>query len=177
MKLKKYGQFIKEGNTPDFDIDNDEIEPTTYHSDNSIHDENDEELDDEEFINHEEEEYDTEEDSMDPMRYEETEDGEEEGYQYDGAKRLAELADKLGTEVVNNTVEHNGKIIHFYSETNMFHVDGQKFKTADEVIEFIGGYDSINDDDIEEIEPQQTEIVESKRHRSYRKSRIFKRSK
>ncbi len=69
---------------------------------------------------------------------------EEEGHQYKGNRMLAELADKLGAEVVDNSVEYNGKVINFFSETEMYHVDRKKFKTADEVVEYLsseGGND------------------------------------
>ncbi len=64
---------------------------------------------------------------------------EEEGHQYIGSKMLAELADKLGTKVVNNSVEYNGKVINFFSETEKYHVDKKKFSTSDEVVEYLNG--------------------------------------
>jgi hypothetical protein len=61
----------------------------------------------------------------------------EEEDEYIGNKLLDELAKKLGTEVVNNQINYDGKKINFYSETEMFHVDKKKFKTIDEVIDFL----------------------------------------
>jgi hypothetical protein len=68
---------------------------------------------------------------------EESDDMLEEEDEYIGHKLLGELAKKLGTEVVNNQINYDGKKINFYSETEMFHVDKKKFKTIDEVIDFL----------------------------------------
>lgn len=61
---------------------------------------------------------------------------EEEG-EYEGTKKLKELASALGTEVVDNSVVYDGKKINFYSETEKFHVDKKKFKTIEEVLEYL----------------------------------------
>ena len=57
--------------------------------------------------------------------------------QYIGNILLNELAEKLGVEVIDNHVEYNGKIINFYSETEMFHVDKKRFKTVEEVVDYL----------------------------------------
>lgn len=62
---------------------------------------------------------------------------EEEGGEYMGSQMLQNLADSLGTEVVDNSVEYNGKKVNFYSETEMFHVDKKKFKTVEEVVDYL----------------------------------------
>jgi hypothetical protein len=64
---------------------------------------------------------------------------EEEGGEYMGTQKLQNLADSLGTEVVDNSVEYNGKKVNFYSETEMFHVDKKKFKTVEEVVDYLEG--------------------------------------
>jgi hypothetical protein len=57
---------------------------------------------------------------------------------YFGKKMMDELAEALGTEVVNNVIEYNGKKINFYSETEKFHVDKKKFSTVEEVLDYLG---------------------------------------
>jgi len=61
---------------------------------------------------------------------------EEEG-QYEGTKKLNQLASELGTEVVDNAINYEGKKINFYSETEKFHVDNKKFKTIEEVLNYL----------------------------------------
>jgi hypothetical protein len=63
---------------------------------------------------------------------------EEEGHEYEGTKLMSELAQKLGTEITNNSIDYNGKKINFFSETESFHVDKKKFKTIDEVLAYLG---------------------------------------
>jgi hypothetical protein len=82
---------------------------------------------------------------------------EEEGGDLYRAK-MKELASKLSTDVMdNNTIDYNGKQIIFPSETEMYHVDRKKFKTADEVLNYL---------------KSETQLQESK---SYRKTRLNKR--
>lgn len=62
---------------------------------------------------------------------------EEEGIDIYKAK-MTELADMLGVELdENNRIEFEGKEIIFPSETEMFHVDRKKFKTAQEVVDYL----------------------------------------
>ena len=106
---------------------------------------------------------------------------EEEGSEYMGVQMLQNLADVLGTEVVDNSVEYNGKKINFYSETEMFHVDKKKFKTAEEVEMTAGREEEIkteldnivNDDDNWNNENS----FESKSYKSTRKFESFKNKK
>jgi hypothetical protein len=63
---------------------------------------------------------------------------EEEGHEYEGTKLMKSLAEKLGTEIVNNSIEYNGKKINFFSETEAFHIDKKKFKTIEEVLTYLG---------------------------------------
>jgi hypothetical protein len=67
------------------------------------------------------------------------EDMSEEEEEYIGTKLLQDLADELGTEVVNNKVEFEGKVINFYSETEKFHIGNKKFSTVKEVVDFLKG--------------------------------------
>ena len=68
---------------------------------------------------------------------EEEEEGEEESGEYKGEVEMKRLADMLGTEVVNNQIEFEGKKINYYSETEKFHVGKKKFETPEEVIDYL----------------------------------------
>jgi hemoglobin-like flavoprotein len=67
--------------------------------------------------------------------------------EYIGEKLMRELAEKLGTVVVDNKIEHNGTIIEFFSETEKFHIGKKSFSTIDEVLSFL---DEDKDDSIQE---------------------------
>jgi hypothetical protein len=54
-------------------------------------------------------------------------------------KRLQEVADLLGVEVIDNKVIFNNEEIIFPSETEMYHVGKKKFKTVDEVVKYLQG--------------------------------------
>jgi hypothetical protein len=62
---------------------------------------------------------------------------EEEEEEYKGTILLKELADRLGVELVDNSIEFDGKLINFFSETELFHVGKFKFKTVDEVVDYL----------------------------------------
>lgn len=69
-----------------------------------------------------------------------TEDIEEEEEEEAGdiyANRLQEVAELLGTQVEGGKVNFEGKEIIFPSETEMYHVDKKKFKTAQEVVNYL----------------------------------------
>ena len=68
----------------------------------------------------------------------EEEEGEESG-EYKGESEMKRLANLLGTDVVNNQIEFEGKKINYYSETEKFHVGKKKFKTPEEVIDYLEG--------------------------------------
>jgi len=132
MKLKKYNQYIKEDIQSVDDIENNSNRPVGRRSGSPspdfskpkgifADDENEitGELDGERKVGQDEFE-------------------EEEGHEYEGTKLMKELSQKLGTEVVNNSIEYNGKKINFFSETDSFHIDKKKFKTIDEVLEYLG---------------------------------------
>ena len=64
---------------------------------------------------------------------------EEEGGEYQGQMLLNQLANELGTEVSEDgSINYEGKKINFFSETEKFHVDGKKFTTAEEVVNYLG---------------------------------------
>jgi hypothetical protein len=118
---------------------------------------------------------------------------EEEGNQYIGNKMLRELASKLGAEVVDNSVMYDGKKINFFSETEMYHVDRQKFKTVEEVVNYLQGsstqdeapvrsedpYQSAlkNDDEMVEDEIEEPMMMEKRSYRTTRKFESFKSKK
>jgi len=62
---------------------------------------------------------------------------EEEEDVYVGLTMMKELAQKLGEEVRNNSITHNGQKINYYSETEKFHIGRKKFKSVDEVLAFL----------------------------------------
>lgn len=78
----------------------------------------------------------------------ESEFGEEDSEEYIGNKLMAELADKLGVEVEDGQINYDGRLVNFYSETEMFHVDKKKFKTPDEVVEYLTGGGSQEEFDV-----------------------------
>jgi len=121
MKLKKYNEYVKEDLTP-MSV---ESEPLEVENDMPS------ELESEVEIENDENEVSDMADS--DMDFE-----EEEGHEYEGTKLMSDLAQKLGTEIVNNSIEYNGKKINFFSETESFHVDKKKFKTIDEVLAYLG---------------------------------------
>jgi len=62
---------------------------------------------------------------------------EEESGEYEGTKLMKELAEMLGAEVTNNEIDYNGHKIHYYSETEAFHVDRKKFDNIEEVVAYL----------------------------------------
>jgi hypothetical protein len=65
--------------------------------------------------------------------------GEEDEEEYIGNKLMDELAQKLGTQVEDGQINYDGQLVNFFSETEMFHVDKKKFKTPDEVVDYLTG--------------------------------------
>jgi hypothetical protein len=90
---------------------------------------------------------------------------EEEGSEYFGKKMLAELAEMLDCELHDNHIDCNGKKINFYSETESFHVDRKKFKTAEEVVAYLSN----------EVPSNTEQLGESKSYRTTRKFENHKR--
>jgi hypothetical protein len=96
---------------------------------------------------------------QEPIQSEEAGEEEEAGDIY--TNRLKELAEKLGTEVVDGKIDYNGQTIIFPSETEMYHVGKKKFKTADEVVEFLEG----SENKTQEL-PEPEEVAESKSYKN-----------
>lgn len=83
---------------------------------------------------------------------------EEEG-EYIGTKQLKSLANALGVEVVDNCVNYEGKKINFYSETEKFHIDSKKFKTVDEVLDYLGVNKNSSPTNVIEEEEEEEEYI------------------
>jgi len=120
MRLKKYNQYVKE-----------DLEPMLGEVEGDINTEM------ENDINNFEDVFEDEENFNKDSFEEEDELEEEEGDEYKGTLLLKELAERLGSEVVNNTIEFNGQKINYYSETEAFHVGKMKFDTVDEVVDYL----------------------------------------
>lgn len=95
--------------------------------------------------------------------------------------RLQEVANALGVQVENGKVMYNGKKIIFPSETEMYHVGGKKFKTAEEVINYLEGDSMENQEKMERVPSDLVENpemeLELQESKSYRNTRKFKRRK
>jgi hypothetical protein len=95
-------------------------------------------------------------------------------------QNLQHLADILGAQVADGSVNYEGKKITFPSETEMFHVDKKKFKTAEEVAAYLGNQmpkdeirdelDSLKDDAVID----QLEMEEKFESKSYKTKRFSK---
>jgi hypothetical protein len=155
MIIKKYNQYIKNKKTneniEDFDGEMDHDYPMADESG-----EEESEIEDNLGMPGEDDDH--------------SEEGQSEEGGYYGDNMLGELADKLGTKVVNNTVLYNGKSINFYSETNKFHVDNHRFKTVDEVIEYL----SSKPEEEDSYEPEmEEEMVMQESKKRFIKKRTF----
>lgn len=102
---------------------------------------------------------------------------EEEEDEYTGTQKMEELAEELGVELRDDgSLNYNGIEVHFYSETEKFHIDKMRFTTVEEVINYLengdagdtgddiesNSFDQISDTDFENT------IGESKRYRNTR---------
>jgi hypothetical protein len=65
---------------------------------------------------------------------------EEEAGDYHGSVGMKKIAKALGEELQGNEIMHDGHKINFFSETEMYHVDKKKFKTPEEVIDFMNNH-------------------------------------
>lgn len=95
------------------------------------------------------------------------------------ARKLQEIADALGSEVVNNSVEYGGHKITFPSETEKYHISGVKktFNTIEEVLAELEKHDHGNNTnktpDIDEDEYHKGDLAfESKSYRASRSRNI-----
>lgn len=120
--IKRYNQFVKEKINENVDM---------------------EEVDMEQVLPVEEDEFDSDKEEMDSEDEQEMDsedmdfEDEEEGFDIYKAK-MEELANLLGVEVdETNKISFEGKEIIFPSETEMYHVDKKKFKTAQEVVDYL----------------------------------------
>ena len=188
--IKKYDQYIKENKKVNEDIEDEfSSDENEIENEDPLDDGDDMDFPENEFPGDNENELEKDDvgvgsgraeipaekysdDPATPEAQHEDEGEEEEGHQYIGSKMLGELADKLGAEVSNNSIMYNGKKINFYSETEKFHVDRKKFKTADEVVEYLSSdqpdvhsqeevsksrgpeFDDDDDDDDDDFEPE-----------------------
>jgi len=140
--IKKYNQFIKEN------IQNiqDQEEVLSDEDLDTLHDEmSEDELIDNEYSNSENDEdiEDSGEELVGNPEGSMEEEMEEEGGAYKGQLMMHELSDELGCPVgADGAIVCKGKKINFFSETEMFHVDRKKFKTIEEVVDYVNG-DSI----------------------------------
>lgn len=129
MKLKRYNDYVKEDLQPM--IDQKEILSSEM-------DEIDNDMDmDDEVLNSEDDLLDSDEETYIGNHMDDEEMGEGEGHEYKGTLLMKELADRLGSKVVNNSIDYNGKKINYFSETEAFHVDKMKFETVDEVVDYL----------------------------------------
>jgi len=113
MKLKKYNEFLNEELTP--------ISSET-----------------EEILETPEEIKEIEKTATENISTPEEEE-EEEGYQYHGTLKMKELADKLGTNIVNNEINFDGKKVNFFSEDEKFHIDNKKFDSVEDAFDYLTG--------------------------------------
>lgn len=105
------------------------------------------------------------------------EEGEEEGGDlYD--RKLKEMADALGSEVIDKTIEWGGHKITFPSETEKYHISGVKknFSTVEEVLAELEKHDHGHNNktpDIDEDEYHKGDLAfESKSYRTSRSRNI-----
>lgn len=125
--IKRYNQFVKENMdlNPGFDEEEGDFSP---------------ELGDDLGYDEEEGDYiNNDAPVADDEDYEEDEQMEDEEGGDIYSNKLQELAGLLGEDVQDGKIMYNGKKIIFPSETEMFHVDNKKFKTAEEVVNYLEG--------------------------------------
>lgn len=63
-------------------------------------------------------------------------DGLEEEEEYIGSELMRDLAIELDTEIVDNSITHDGEVVNFFSEDEKFHIGNKKFKTVSAVIDY-----------------------------------------
>jgi hypothetical protein len=173
--LKKYNEFvnnrINENEEPMISPEFMEDDEMMMDDDSDIDDDSDMDMEEDSNIIDGEEDFENEFEAEAEEEMEE--EMEEEEGQYIGTKLMNELAEKLGTEVVDNKIMYNDTEINFFSEDEKFHIGKNKFETVDEVLEFLTGAGDSGSMDTEEDEtsgflpePMEEERpFESKRHR------------
>jgi len=80
---------------------------------------------------------------------------EEEAGDYHGSIGMKKIAQALGEELQGNEIMHDGHKINFFSETEMYHIDRKKFKSAEEVIDFMKNH----------VHGKEEHTIESKKYR------------
>ena len=154
--IKRYNQFVNERVNEEFEQEFDEIDTNQQESDLAARD-----LEEE------------------MSEFEEEQPEEEGGDLYQS--RLQEVANALGVQVENGKVMYNGKKIIFPSETEMYHVGGKKFKTTEEVVNYLEGDSMENQEEMERVPSDLVENpemeLELQESKSYRNTRKFKRRK
>lgn len=140
--LKKYNEFVNRIN------ENEEPMLSPEEMDNFTEDDMDIEMDSEMDMESGmiEDEDDFSDEFEDEVEEEMEEEMEEEEGQYIGTRLMNELAEKLGVEVVDNKIIYNDTEINFFSEDEKFHIGKNKFETVDEVLEFLTGAGSSEED-------------------------------
>ena len=94
--------------------------------------------------------------------------------------KLKELANMLGVEVENNSINYEENVIIFPSETEMYHVGKKKFKTAQEVVDYLDNNkpgDENNNKTESELDIDEDEFEKGDNafeSTSYRKTRLRK---
>jgi hypothetical protein len=147
--IKRYNQFIKNKT-------NEDINEEDFMSGTSF-EETETDLSNRDLEN---EVDDFQESEMDNTINNELEEEEEAGDFYN--KKIKELAKMLNVEAEDRKVEFEGKEIIFPSETEMYHVDKKKFKTAKEVVDYLN---SMNKNKIPKFE-EELELQESKSYKN-----------
>ena len=57
----------------------------------------------------------------------------------DSEKKLFDLAQMLGVEVVDNEVKFGDQVVNYYSETGNLHIGSKEFETAKEAADYLQG--------------------------------------
>lgn len=178
MKLKRFINFINEDLKPEeferdmemdeFDSPEDlkkELGEEDLREDDFDFEDDDHDLEEEDFeVDNDDYEEGLERDLVGSAE-EEEESVPEEGSEYEGTKKMNQLAEMLGTEVVENKIEYQGKTINFFSETNKFHIGKEKFETPQEVVEYLQSQDvEESSPEVVDEEEMEMELQESRRY-------------
>jgi hypothetical protein len=132
MKLKKYNEYVKEDLTP-MSV---ESEPLEVENDMTGEIEGERRVgQDDEFMDYDGDDAST----LIGNNMNDEQEEEEEGHEYEGTKLMKELADKLGTNIVNNEINFDGKKVNFFSEDEKFHIDNKKFDSVEDAFDYLTG--------------------------------------
>jgi hypothetical protein len=142
--IKRYNQFVKERINENVDMEEEVLMDTDsemeddMEMDSEFQDDMEDDMEmDSEFQDDMEDEMEKDSEVQDDMEDDMDFEDEEEGFDIYKTK-MEELAKLLGVEVdETNKISFEGKEIIFPSETEMYHVDKKKFKTAQEVVDYL----------------------------------------